>query len=90
MNNLKIRKLYCICLLVGTHGLNACADEPIEQARPPESLRLWCSSPEGYSPHITDCPQGWISEFHPTKPNEARPPLLIRPVQPPESLEKQK
>lgn len=84
-----MKKLYCISLFVGSLGLSACANEPIEQAQPPEALRLWCSSPQGYYPHVPDCPQGWIREFHPTKRYEARPPLLIRPVQPPESLEKQ-
>ena len=85
-----MKKLYCICLFVGSLGLSACAHEPIEQAQPPESLRLWCSLPEGYYPHVTDCPQGWKRESHSPQPNEARPPLLVKPVQAPPSLEQQK
>lgn len=84
-----MKKLYCTCLFISTLGLSACANEPIEQAQHPESLRLRCSSPEGYYPHVTDCPQDWIREFHPAKTDEARPPLLIRPVQPPPRLEQQ-
>jgi hypothetical protein len=84
-----MKKLHCICLLVGLLGLSACANEPIEQAQPPESLRLWCSSPEGYYPRVADCPQGWTRESHSPQPNEAHPPLLVRPVQPPPSLEQQ-